>query len=385
MKRDYYEILGVPRNATIDEIKRAYRRLALKYHPDKNPGDKEAEERFKEICEAYAVLSDPEKRAQYDRYGHVGSGTTFQNFEDLLQDLLRGDPFFSSFFGTTFRRKRTTGQQGGDLRIKLRLSLEEIYHGVKKRIKLNKYIVCPQCGGSGAEGRQGIVTCPTCYGKGEITQQVGGGFFSQIIVSQCPHCHGEGTIIQNPCSACRGEGRIKGEEVVEITLPPGVQEGMQFSIKGKGHAGVRGGPNGNLLIVIEEKPHPTLHREGNNLIYELSLSFPDAVLGVKDVEIPTLTGKPLKVNIKPGVQPGEVLRFRGKGMPDFNGYGYGDLLVYIHIWVPKKITQNERKLLEQLKKEPNFQTPKKKDKKFFERIKDFLENLSLFLFPFLFH
>ncbi|MEM7037799.1 MAG: DnaJ domain-containing protein, partial [Bacteroidota bacterium] len=289
-KRDFYDVLGVSKNAQKDEIKKAYRKLAMKYHPDKNPDDKAAEEKFKEAAEAYEVLSDEDKRARYDRFGHAGlgggGGHTTVNMEDILgrfADMFGGgggggSPF-DSFFGGGRSRQRRRGQRGSDLRIKVGLEMEEIYEGVDKRLKINRYKTCMACTGTGAEGASGYTTCNTCNGTGEIRRQAGGGFFQQIVINVCPTCHGEGRIVSNPCRVCHGEGRVEEKEVVEVSLPGGIAEGMQLTMRGRGNAGKRGGPAGDLIILVEEKPHENFVRDGENVIHELFLNFADAALG----------------------------------------------------------------------------------------------------------
>jgi molecular chaperone DnaJ len=377
-KRDYYEILGVSKNATIAEIKKAYRKLAIKYHPDKNPGDKEAEEKFKEAAEAYEVLSDENKRRQYDRFGHAGVGGAagggahgFQDINDIFSQF--GDIFEEFGFGRGFStggstrtRRKTRGQ---DIRIRLKLTLEEIAKGVKKKLKIKKFVSCDACNGSGAEGG-GFQTCHTCRGMGQVTRVTETFLGHMQTTTTCPTCGGSGQIIANKCKKCFGDGIIQGEEVVEVEIPAGVAEGMQLSISGKGNAGPRGGYNGNLIILIEEEKHPVLGRDGKNLYYDLYISFIDAALGTQ-VEIPTLEGK-AKIKIQEGTQSGKILRLKGKGLPDINGYEKGDLLVNVNVWTPKKLTSEERKLLEKLRKSENFvPKPDKDEKSFFSKMKEF--------------
>lgn len=382
-KRDYYDILGVSRNASKDELKKAYRKMAIKYHPDKNPDDKESEEKFKEAAEAYEILSDDQKRARYDQFGHAGvSGAAgggfsgFSNIEDIFSSF--GDIFgghFSSFggFGDTFgssgnRRRRVN--RGSNLRVKVKLSLEEIAHGVEKKIKLNKYVTCKSCQGSGAEKGSSKTTCPTCHGRGQVTR-VTNTFLGQMQTSStCPQCGGEGEIITHKCTVCHGNGIVRDEEVVSFKIPAGVTEGMQLSISGKGNAAARGGIPGDLLIVIEEEEHPELIRDGINLLYDLYISFTDAALGTSE-DIPTIDGK-ARIKITPGTQGGKVLRLKGKGLPDVNGYGRGDLLVNVNIWTPKHLSKEEKTMLEKLSKSPNFKpSPTSKDKSYFERMREF--------------
>lgn len=379
-KRDYYEVLGVSKSASKDELKKAYRKLALKYHPDKNPDDHEAEDKFKEAAEAYEVLSDDQKRSAYDRFGHAGvggaAGGGFQGrgFEDIFNqfgDIFgEGSPFGDIFGGGAGGRRRRRGQRGGDLRISINLSLEEVATGVEKRLKLNRQVACDTCGGSGAENGNAFTTCPTCNGHGEIRQQAGGGFFQQIVVSTCPTCQGEGKIISSPCKSCEGKGRVQREEVVSVKIPKGVSEGMTLSVRGKGNVGIRGGAPGDLIIQIEEKPSELFERDGDNLIHELFISFPDAALGTS-VEVPTLTGK-ARFKVNPGTQAGKVVRLRGKGLPNINGYGTGDLLIHVNVWTPKSLSSEERKLLTRLKKSSNFDpAPTHDEKGFFSKMREF--------------
>lgn len=380
-KRDYYDVLGVTKTADGDSIKKAYRKMAMQYHPDKNPGDKQAEDMFKEASEAYEVLSDPQKRAQYDRFGHAGmtgaaggpGGAGFSDINDIfsrMSDIFEGSGFESFFGGGPGGRRRRQGQPGSDLRIKIKLSLEEIAAGVEKKIKLKRQVICGTCAGTGAFDSSSYQTCPTCSGAGEVRQQVGGGFFSQIVVSVCPTCHGEGRVITRACTVCNAEGRVESEDTVSATIPAGVSEGMQLSLRGQGNAGKRGGPPGDLLVQFEETPHEHLVRNGDNLVYDLHVSFADAALGL-NAEVPTLGGK-ARFKIDPGTQSGEVKRLKGKGLPNINGYGVGDQIVYINVWTPKAVTAEERALLEKMRKMPNFNpTPNKSDKGFFKKMREF--------------
>lgn len=385
-KRDYYEVLGVGKSASADEIKKAYRQLALKYHPDRNPDDKEAEEKFKEAAEAYSVLSDADKRARYDRYGFAGmnggsaSGGAggFGGFGDFdLNDILsnvfgRGFDFggFGGFGGSGGSGGgRPARQRGSNIRVKVKLSLPEIAKGVKKKIKVNKYIACDHCHGSGSENGA-TETCPTCHGRGQVLKTVNSFFGQMQTASPCPTCGGTGQIIKNKCSHCQGEGIVKGEEIIDIEIPAGVGNDMQLSVRGKGNAGPRNGVSGDLIIVIEEEPHAEFERDGNNLIYNLFLTIPEAVLGTQ-AEVPTIDGK-VRVKVAPGTQSGKVLRLRGKGLPDINGRGNGDMLVYVNVWIPKKISKDEEKLLEQLGNSENFKpNPTDEEKSFFNRIRDY--------------
>lgn len=395
-KRDYYEILNVSRNASQDEIKSSYRKLAMKYHPDQNQGNKEAEEKFKEVAEAYEVLNNPDKRQLYDNFGHDGvksrgmSGGFHDPF-DVFREVFGGGGFgsiFEDFFGGgtgSRRRGRSFRQQGSDLQIKLKLSLEEIATGIKKKVKVNKLVNCETCNGTGQESGSEAETCPTCHGAGEI-QQVSQSLFGRFVnVTTCPQCRGEGKVIKNPCTTCRGEGRDRGEETVEFNIPAGVSTGNYLTLEGKGNVGPRGGPAGNLIVAIEEKEHPLFLRHDNDIIYDLYLSFPQASLGI-DAEIPTLqvdsSGKNLpekdpdrykkvKIHVPPGTQPGKVFRLRDKGIPELNGYHKGDLLVQIKLWVPTKLSHREKELLQELSEQENI-LPSEKEKGFFQKVKDTL-------------
>ncbi len=381
-KRDYYEILEVPKNSSKEEIKKAYRKQALKFHPDKNPGDKGAEENFKEAAEAYEVLSNDEKRARYDRFGHAGLGGAagggfggggmtiediFSSFGDIFGDTFGG---FGGFGGS--RRTSRTVRKGSNLRVKVKLNLQEIANGAEKKIKVNKYVSCSSCNGSGAAGGSSYSTCSTCNGNGQVTR-VSNTFLGQMqTVTTCPTCGGEGKNITNKCTTCFGEGIVKEEEVIPISIPAGVAEGMQMTISGKGNAARRGGVNGDLLVMIQEEAHPELMRDGNDLLYNLHISIPQASLGAA-VEIPTIESK-VKIKIEPGTQPGKILRLRNKGIPDVNGYKKGDLLVSINVWIPKNLTREEQKLIEKLGDSANFiPQPDKSEINFFERMRGYFK------------
>jgi molecular chaperone DnaJ len=372
-KRDYYEILEVSKGTSKDEIKKAYRKQAIKYHPDKNPGDKEAEEKFKEAAEAYEVLSDDQKRAKYDQYGHAGLGGGGRyggggmNMDDIFSHF--GD-IFGGHFG--FGGSRSSGgravSKGANIRIRVKLNLEEIAKGSDKKLKVKKKVSCQKCSGSGAQDGH-TATCSTCRGTGQVTR-VANTFFGQMqTAAPCPACGGEGRVITNKCTACYGEGIVDGEEVVEVKIPAGVAEGMQLSVSGKGSAARRGGVNGDLLIQIEEEPHAELERDGTDLMFHLHISIPDAILG-NAAEIPTIDGK-VKIKIDPGTEAGKILRLRGKGLPDINGYGHGDLLVQVNIWTPKEVSKEEEKILEKLRSSPNFQPSAQKKESIFDRMKNF--------------
>jgi len=379
-KRDYYEVLGVPRNATREEIKKAYRKQALKYHPDKNPGNKEAEEKFKEAAEAYEVLSDDEKRARYDQFGHAGvggasgggfgGGMTMEDIFEHFGDIFGGHFGFGGFGSTRSRGRRVN--KGADLRVKVKLTLQEIASGVEKKIKLSKYVMCEACGGTGAAGGSSYSTCSTCRGSGMVTRVTNTILGQMQTTTTCPACGGEGRVITNKCSHCHGEGIIQGTEVITLNIPAGVSEGMQMTVSGKGNAARRGGINGDLLVIIQEEPHPELIRDGNDLFYNLYVTISQAALGAH-VEVPTIDGS-VKIKIDPGTQPGKILRVRGKGLPELNGYGKGDLLVHVNVWIPKDLSKDERKILEKLEESPNFKPkPDKNDRSFFERIKSAFE------------
>ncbi len=380
-KRDYYEVLSVGKSAAADEIKKAYRKVAMQYHPDRNPGDKEAEEKFKEAAEAYEVLSDADKRAKYDRFGHqaFGPGTGGfsggANMDDIFSQFgdIFGEDVFGSFFGGGRSRggegRRSTGQRGSNLRVKLKLNYEEIAKGVTKNIKVKKYVSCNTCNGSGAKDKGSIQTCSTCNGSGQV-RKVQNTFLGQMqTVTTCLTCNGEGSTVTAKCPACKGEGRVYGEEMVSLDIPAGVQEGMQLSLNGKGNAGERGGYPGDLIVLIEEEAHPTLHRDGLNVAYDLFITFPDAVFGT-NVEVPTIEGK-AKIKIPPGTQSGKIFRLKGKGFPEVNGYSRGDQLIHVNVWTPQNVSNDERSMLERMNSSNNFKPhPDKNDKSFFEKIKE---------------
>lgn len=381
-KRDYYEVLEVSRSASVDEIKKAYRKLAIKYHPDRNPGDAEAEAKFKEAAEAYDVLHDPQKRQQYDQFGFdapsggFGGGSPFGGAGGFSMDdifSMFGDVFGGhggGFGGFGGGGQQAPKYRGSDLRLKVRLSLQEVATGVTKKFKVRKDVTCEHCHGTGAEGGSGTETCPNCHGSGvEIrTQQ---SMFGMIQTQTACHvCGGEGTIIKNKCTHCQGEGVVKGEEVVEINIPAGVAEGMVVNVPGKGNAGKHNGVTGNIQVYIEEEPNETFVRDGQNVIYNLLLDFPTAVLGGQ-VEIPTIDGSNVKIKIEPGTQPGKTLRLRGKGLPAVQGYGtgVGDLVVHISIYVPKELTKSEKKAIEELRDSENFRGDKNTKRSIFENFK----------------
>jgi molecular chaperone DnaJ len=382
-KRDFYEILGISKSASADEIKKAYRKVAMQFHPDRNPGDKEAEEKFKEAAEAYEILSDAEKRAQYDRFGHAafsqgrggGGHPGGMNMDDIFSQFgdIFGDDMFGSFFGGGGGRGRAQargrGARGSDLRVKLKLNYEEIAKGATKTIKVKKYVTCNTCGGNGAKDSGSVQSCGTCGGSGQV-RRVQSTFLGQMqTVSTCPTCNGAGTSITNKCSSCKGDGRVFGEETVTLNIPAGVQEGMELRMEGKGNAGERGGIPGDLRVLIEEEQHAELHRDGLNVAFELHISFPDAVFGT-EVTVPTIDGK-AKIKIPAGTQSGKIFRLKGKGFPSVQGYEKGDQLIHVNIWTPQSIDGDERKALEKLAASPNFHpAPEKNGKTFFDKVKE---------------
>lgn len=387
-KRDYYDILGVTKSASADEIKKAYRKLAIKYHPDKNPDDKSAEDKFKEAAEAYEILSNAEKKQRYDQYGHAGVGGAGggsgyggggMNMEDIFSQF--GDIFgggggspFDSFFGGGQSRggggRRVA--KGSNLRIKVKLTLEEIANGAEKKIKVNKQISCKTCDGSGAKDKGSVSTCKTCGGSGAVRRVTNTILGQMQTTATCPTCHGSGQQITAKCGACHGEGTVRGEETITINIPAGVSEGMQLSMAGKGNAAPNGGVPGDLIILIEELPHDTLKREGNNIVYDLHVSIVDAALGYS-AEVPTIDGK-AKIKIEAGTQSGKLLRLKGKGIPEVNSYHRGDQIIHVNIWTPKALSTEERAILEKLRESPNFKPqPGKNDKSFFDKMKEYFE------------
>ena len=380
-KRDYYEVLGVSKSADATEIKKAYRKLALKYHPDKNPGDKEAEEKFKEAAEAYDVLSNEEKKRRYDQFGHAGVGGAGQG--GFGGGMSMGDMFaqfgdicgsfggFSGFGGFGGGRSARRVNRGTNLRVKVKMNLQEIATGIEKKIKVKKYVACQHCNGTGAKDGKSYSTCSTCKGSGQVTRVQNTILGAMQTTSTCPTCEGEGKIINEKCTFCNGEGVLMSEEVISINIPAGVGEGMQLSLSGKGNAARRGGVNGDLIVLIEEEEHPELVRDGNDLLYNVFIGYPEAVLG-ETVEIPTIEGK-VKVKIEAGTQPGKILRLRGKGLPDVNGYGKGDLLAKVNVWIPKNLSKDERKLVEKMKEAEGFKPGSGDKKSIFSKMKDFFD------------
>ncbi len=383
-KRDFYEILGVGKSSSTDEIKKAYRKTAMQYHPDRNPGDKAAEEKFKEAAEAYEVLSDATKKQRYDQYGHAGVGSSAasgggfsgggMNMEDIFSQF--GDVFggegFGSFFGGQQRGgggRRQGGQRGSNLRVKLKLNFEEILKGAHKTIKIKKQVKCTACNGSGAKDKNSIQGCGTCNGSGQV-RRVQSTFLGQMqTVTTCPTCNGDGTSITNKCTSCRGEGRTYADENVELDIPAGVQDGMQLNMSGYGNAGERNGSNGDLHILIEEEKHPDLVREGNNVLYELHISIPDAIIGT-EVEVPTIGAK-AKIKIPAGTQGGKMFRLKGKGFPSVNSYDKGDQLINVNVFTPQVLNNEEKTMIEKLSRSENFK-PKgmKNERSFFDKIRD---------------
>jgi len=384
-KRDYYEVLGVDKSASADEIKKAYRKLAVKYHPDKNPGDKEAEEKFKEAAEAYSVLSDADKKAKYDQFGHAGvDGSApdfsggFGNLNDILNDLFGGGfggfgGFGGGFGGGRGGQRQQKVYRGRDIRVRVKLTLEEIARGVEKEISIERSVPCKDCGGKGAKNSSDIKTCSACNGTGQV-QRVVNTFLGQTVTySTCQQCGGEGKVISNPCRSCGGTGLVRKRETIKVKIPAGVEAGMQMNISGEGHAAKNNGVNGDLLVVIEEQEHPNLKREGNNLYCTKIVSLPDAILG-GEVEVPGIDGS-YKIKVEPGTQSGTVVRLRGRGLPTVNGYGgTGDLYVKIAVWIPKKLEKDDKAVIESLRNKESFKpNPTKEDKSFFDKLKDLFD------------
>jgi molecular chaperone DnaJ len=384
-KRDFYEILGVTKSSSADEIKKAYRKVAMQFHPDRNPGDKAAEEKFKEAAEAYEILSDTDKKAKYDRFGHqaFGPGTAggggyggggmdmndiFSQFGDVF-----GDDMFGGFFGGGQSRSRggakARGQRGSNLRIKLKMNYEEIANGVNKQVKVKKHVLCTTCGGNGAKDNSSIQTCGTCKGSGQV-RKVTNTFLGQMqTVNTCPTCNGEGSTVTAKCTPCKGEGRVYGEETISIDIPAGVQDGMQLSMSGKGNAGERGGSSGDLIIMIEEEQHEFLHRDGLNVSFDLYITIPDAIFGTS-VEVPTIDAR-AKIKIPAGTQSGKIFRLKGKGFPEVQGYAKGDQLIHVNIWTPQEVSEEEKIALNKMQESENFKPkPIKGDKSFYDKVKE---------------
>ena len=384
-EKDYYKILGVERTATADEIKKAYKRVAIKYHPDRNPGNKEAEDKFKQAAEAYDVLRDPDKRARYDQFGadgvngaggfggFGGQGMDINDIFSAFGDIFGGHGF--SGFGGFGGGQRGGGQprkfKGADMRMKVTLTLEEIATGVTKKFKLKKDVTCTECGGSGCEKGSKPETCQTCHGQGYVLRTQRSMFGMMQSQEVCPTCQGEGVTIAKKCQHCHGEGVVKGEEIVEIKIPAGVAEGMVVNVPRKGSAAVHNGVPGDIQVIIEEAPHPNFIRDENDLIYNLLLSVPQATLG-DTVEIPTLTGK-ARIKIEPGTQPGTTLRLRGKGLPAVHGYGSGtgDIVVNISVYIPEELNKDERKSFEAMKDNENIQPSESVKTKIFRAFRNY--------------
>jgi molecular chaperone DnaJ len=381
-KRDYYEVLGVDKRASADDIKKAYRKMAIKYHPDKNPDDPTAEDKFKEAAEAYDVLSDDQKRARYDQFGHAGmggqqgyGGASMDDIFSQFGDIFGEDSPFGSFFnggrgGGGQQRQRV--RRGSDLRIKLKLSLQEIANGTEKKIKVKRHVACNTCGGNGSKNGTAVQTCQTCQGTGQTRKVVNTMLGQMVSTATCPTCNGEGKLVTERCDVCHGEGRVLQEDVIPIKIPAGVAEGIQLSVGGKGNVPPRGGVAGDLLIVVEEEEDEDLKRDGVNVIYDLYVNFVDAALGTS-VEVPTIDGR-ARITLEAGTQSGKILRLKGKGIKELNGYGRGDQLIHVNVWTPKALSSDERATLERLRSSPNFQPkPNKNEKGFFEKMKDFFQ------------
>ena len=384
MKRDFYEILGVQKGASAEEIKKAYRKVAMQHHPDRNPGDKSSEDKFKEAAEAYEILNDSDKKAQYDRFGHNAfangrggsGGFGGMNMDDIFSqfgDVFGGgggDEAFGSFFGGGRSSGRNSrGTRGSNLRVKMKLNFEEIAKGSTKTIKVKKHVKCTTCSGSGAKDKNSMQTCTGCGGSGQV-RRVQNTFLGQMqTVTTCPTCSGDGTTITAKCTACKGEGRVYGEETVTVDIPAGVQEGMQLSVSGKGNAGERGGSAGDLIVLIEEESHPELTRDGLNVGFDLHISFPDAVFGTQ-IEVPTIDGR-AKIKVPPGTQSGKIFRLKGKGFPHVNSYEKGDQLIQVNIWTPQNVSAEEHVVLEKMKDSKNFiPNPEKNEKSFFDKVRE---------------
>ena len=378
-KRDYYEVLGVSRDATEDEIKKAYRKLAVKYHPDKNPGDKEAEEKFKEVSEAYEVLRDKEKRAQYDRYGHVGAFSTAGagagfgggfsfDLNDALNAFMRdfGGFGFDDFFGGGGTGTRTRSDRGQNLQVRLRLTLAEVAKGVEKTLKINMYQTCPDCAGSGSRSGR-TSTCPVCNGTGQVRKAQRTILGQFVSVTTCSNCNGSGEVVQDLCPTCRGEGRVRKERKIKVKIPAGVSTGNYLTLRGQGNAGIRGAPAGDLIVLVEVLEDENFERHGDDILYDLPISFSQAALGA-EVEVPTLDGK-ARITIPPGTQTGKILRMRGKGIPHLNGPGKGDQLVRVTVWTPTRLSPRERELFIELSKVES-QSPPAAGRGFWQRMKD---------------
>ncbi len=384
-KRDYYEVLGVAKGVSEAELKKAYRKLAMKYHPDRNKGDADAEKKFKEAAEAYEILRDPQKRAQYDQFGHAGLGgqggfggggmdfdveDIFSRFGDIFGGGFFGDDIFGGGRGRSRGRRRDPGTPGSDLKIRIPLTLEEIAFGTEKKLKVKKQLKCDTCSGTGAASDSDFETCGTCNGLGEVRQVTRTMLGQMVNVQACPTCQGEGRIIRNKCKSCSGEGRINGEETIKVSIPSGVSDGNYLTLRGQGNAGRRGGSAGDLIVLIQETEHEHFMRDGNNIYYDLTLTIPQAILGA-EIEVPTLKGK-AKLRIEEGTQPGKLLRMRGKGIIGLNNSGEGDQYVRVNVYIPKNLTDKERSAIESLRGNENFATSNQteEEKGFFSKMKD---------------
>ncbi len=379
-KRDYYEVLGIPRNSSQDDIKKAYRKMALQFHPDRNPGNKEAEEKFKEAAEAYEVLGDTAKRQRYDQFGHEGvRGTDFRPFTDVndifsaFGDIFgggMGGSIFDEMFGSQTRHRRKGGAApGSDLKIRLKLTLEEIAAGVEKKLKVKRWKTCETCHGTGARSGHSMTTCPVCNGAGEI-RQVSRSVFGQFVnITVCQNCEGEGRVIKEPCVTCKGDGRVHGESTIKVNIPAGVSEGNYIPLRGEGNVGRRGGPAGDIMVAIEEEQHQYFTRRGDDVIVDIYISFPEAVLGA-DIEVPTLNGRS-RLKIDPGTASGTILRMREKGIPHLNSFGRGDQLVRLNVWVPQALNAQERAAIKQLLGFDHLgpESDKNKEQSYFGRVK----------------
>lgn len=389
-KRDYYEVLGVSKSATPDELKKAYRKLAIKYHPDRNPDNKEAEEKFKEAAEAYDVLSNPEKRQKYDQFGHdmgpqgfpgggggfySGGGMSmediFSQFGDIFGGFGGGFGGATGFGGGRGRRSQPRQRKGSDLRIRVKMTLADIANGVTKTLKIPTFMPCEHCNGTGARDGVAFATCQTCHGTGQITQVQQTMLGPMQSTSVCPDCEGTGKIISEKCTYCNGEGVVRKDQQISFTIPAGVQDGQVLTVKGKGNAPRHGGVRGDLLVVIEEVKDPELIRDGNDVIYNLMLDFPTATLG-GSVEVPTITGR-ARLKIQPGTQPGKVLRLRGKGLPSTDGYGTGDELINVMVYVPQNLSDSEKASIEALKDSPNVKPNEEEKNRIFSKLKHIFE------------
>ncbi|MGE5435988.1 MAG: molecular chaperone DnaJ [Syntrophothermus sp.] len=375
-KRDYYEVLGLDKNSNQEDIKKAYRKMAMKYHPDRNPDDKSAEENFKEAAEAYEVLSNDEKRARYDRFGHEGVKGSYgnQGFSDLndifshFSDIFSGGSIFDDFFGGGQQRargrRRSQGIPGSDLRVTIKLTLEEISQGSTKKIKIKKQVKCDVCSGSGADAGTSTKTCPVCQGTGEV-RSVSRSVFGQFVnIQPCNNCGGEGIVVDVPCRKCKGDGRVNEETTEKIDIPAGVHEGHYMTLQGKGNAGKRGGPSGDLIVIFQEVKHQYFKRDGDDIIYELQVTFPEAALG-GEIEVPTLTGR-AKIKIDSGTHPGKMLKMKDKGIKHYGHGGSGDQIIIVNIKVPSKLSSKEKELLKELSEMPNFKKDSSDEKNFFK-------------------